>query len=195
MPQDVPWKLLSTDQQRTAQQAYGDFQSHDYLLTWHCDRRGVPFATWQFEDFICAAYWRCLDKKSLRLYPYTLGYALYGAEYPIFHYNEGKAGVPTKDAPNFHKAARMCARVRNWLRTTILQPGGQVGGPTWVPGENAWQFSQRDHFKVYIRYPPIEEVRSLPTEIVGDKMEDPDVQDNPILGNGVAAADTHGAVG
>ncbi|CAI5498368.1 unnamed protein product [Closterium sp. Naga37s-1] len=159
MPSDVPWRKVKTKDQRTLQQAFSDF---------------VPRT---FEIFIAAAYSRILDGKNVRVYPYTLGYALYGAEYPIMHYSTGKTDLSTKDSPNMHNAARMCAIVRNWLRAAIMQWAGQDGGPVWVAEEEAWRFSPGKHFNVFIKFPPLEAVRGLPEEIVGDEKEDKDFAD------------------
>ncbi|CAI5526837.1 unnamed protein product [Closterium sp. Naga37s-1] len=41
-------------------------------------RDGLPFSVDEFEIFIAAAYWRLLSRKVLRIYPYTLAFALYG---------------------------------------------------------------------------------------------------------------------
>ncbi|CAI5479011.1 unnamed protein product [Closterium sp. Yama58-4] len=97
-------------------------------------------------------------------------------EYSV-HVTLGKMGLPTKDSPNVHNAARMCAIVRNWLRTAILQWAGQDGGPVWVAEEEAWRYSPGKHFHVFIKYPPLDEVRNLTVEIVGDEKEDNDFAD------------------
>ncbi|CAI5952421.1 unnamed protein product [Closterium sp. NIES-64] len=166
-----------SNSQQAAAVGKGERVKGGFSLTWHCDEKGMPFATVQFEIFIAAAYSRILDGKTVRVFPYTLGYALYGAEYPILHYTSGKMGLPTKDSPNVHNAARMCAIVRNWLRTAILQWAGQDDGPVWVADEEAWRFSPGKYFNVFIKYPHLEEVRGLPEEIVGDEKEDKDFAD------------------
>ncbi|CAI5997621.1 unnamed protein product [Closterium sp. NIES-65] len=166
-----------SNSQQAAAVGKGERVKGGFSLTWHCDEKGMPFATVQFEIFIAAAYSRNLDGKTVRVFPYTLGYALYGAEYPILHYTSGKMGLPTKDSPNVHNAARMCAIVRNWLRTAILQWAGQDDGPVWVADEEAWRFSPGKYFNVFIKYPHLEEVRGLPEEIVGDEKEDKDFAD------------------
>ncbi|CAI5468029.1 unnamed protein product [Closterium sp. Yama58-4] len=154
MPREVPWRVVTCTVYRIPRTAFEAYPIAGYSMPWHCNEDGLPFSTDAFEIFIAAAYWRLLQRKVLRIYPYTLAFALYGAEYPVVHHDRNRAGLPTKDTPNIHNTDRMRAIVVNWMRDAI--------------------FSAGTHFRVLIAFPPPVEVRALPTEIVGPEMSDAD---------------------
>ncbi|GJP38071.1 hypothetical protein CLOM_g22517 [Closterium sp. NIES-68] len=52
------------------------FVAGRFCLVWHCDGKGMPFATWKFEIFLAAALWKFVTGQELRVYPYLLAYAL-----------------------------------------------------------------------------------------------------------------------
>ncbi|CAI6002920.1 unnamed protein product [Closterium sp. NIES-65] len=166
MPKEVPWRVVTCTVYRIPRTAFEAYPIARYSMPWHCNEDGLPFSTDEFEIFIAAAYWRLLQRKVLRIYPYTLAFALYGAEYPVVHHDRNRAGLPTKDTPNIHNTDRMRAIVVNWMRDAIVCTYGTPQG--------AYQFSAGTHFRVLIAFPPPAEVRALPTEIVGPEIGDAD---------------------
>ncbi|CAI5476449.1 unnamed protein product [Closterium sp. Yama58-4] len=174
MPREVPWRVVTCTVYRIPRTAFEAYPIAGYSMPWHFNEDGLPFSTDAFEIFIAAAYWRLLQRKVLRIYPYTLAFALYGAEYPVVHHDRNRAGLPTKDTPNIHNTDRMRAIVVNWMRDAIVRTYGTPQGPRWDPEEGAYQFSAGTHFRVLIAFPPPAEVRALPTEIVGPEMSDAD---------------------
>ncbi|CAI5461066.1 unnamed protein product [Closterium sp. Yama58-4] len=133
-----------------------------YSMPWLCNEDGLPFSTPEFEIFIAAAYWRLLSRKVLRIHPYTLVFAFYGAEYPVVHHACNRADLPTTDTPNIHNTNRMRAIVVNWLRDLIVSTHGTPQAPRYDPEE------------VLIVFPPPQEAMAVPTEIVGPEMSDSD---------------------
>ncbi|CAI5511688.1 unnamed protein product [Closterium sp. Naga37s-1] len=174
MPTDVTCDQVVCDQERTPAPALADYPLGAFSLPWHCNADGVPFSTWQFEVFIASSYDRCIERQTLRLHPYSVAFALYGAEYPIIHSAKNKTGLPTKDQPNISNTDRNRAIGRNWMRETIIRWGGTGNGPRWIPEESAYQFSAGQYYNVYILFPPPDEVANMPVEIVGREVCDRD---------------------
>ncbi|GJP41946.1 hypothetical protein CLOM_g1560 [Closterium sp. NIES-68] len=162
MPKGLNWKVVRPGgRRRSLAKAYALVKPGRFCLVWHCDGKGMPFATWQFEIFLAAALWKFVTGQELRVYPYLLAYALYGAEYPLMAHRENVRGLPTTDQPNKNNADRQHAIVKNWLRESIIQWHGQKGGPVWVEEEQAYQFSAGSHFVIYIIFPPPAEVAAM----------------------------------